>query len=946
MAVLRQANLLSQQRIDVPHLRAVESGVAADFDVLAGRSWAGQQAMVLRGFAVSNAASLAPATSLQLSTADGIVFNVQATESGTFLWVPADRPVETLNPVANSRISGGWTPGGSADVVNYVGIDFTRNSDSTTTDLVQFQDSNTLLETPKQVPLARTLDYRIVIGTVPFSGQPNLVPIAKVTLNASGQITAIEDARPMAFRLGTGGDSPDRGNFFGGWTRRENYGSVDSSVFTGGDKSISSLKQWQDAVMTRLWESSGGEFWYSATADRNVQLVTFGSPLANGEYFDWDLGTKTLTFQNLRMLFDNSTAYSANIANGAVIMEPGDALYVDLDRSRFYAAAWVTVTAYVIGDLVVNGGNAYEATTNGTSAAGPSGTGSAIVDGTVTWKYVGPGTAGSMTVAKAPLALLGTGTPPGSRWILAWRRGAEIFTRGWRYPVGTTFQVATTTSVGMVKLSRDASTPLAPIVISDGGGTIVAPAGNNVGLDVTGSGNKEGIVGRSGTTFSFQSIGVHGLGMVAGSYGVFGNGYSNAAGNGYTGVGGLGGSATAGTGSGGIGGEFTGGDGFAGSVGVGGIGVEARGGVAGLNGDGGHGVIGRSGSSFGYGVVGTGNGGTFVNATLGDGSGVYGVAGGTSGSGVVGTGRNNVSSYGVKGVGANGTTLGRSGVLGTGGSGSTAGGFGVVGTGGDGGAGLGAPGVYGVGGTGVTSNGEGVRGEGGGTNGVGVKGLGVGVGTGVQGFSSGATGTPFNDVGGAFFGTNVGLYASGVGTGKTGAYIVGSASGNSRGIEALSVGTAEALLAQNFAGVTSQTAIRSEGYVTVASSDPAAGTGFTDTVTAKNVTKMWADITVPTAAGNCTLNDGFNVGTPGVNSSGVVSIPIVDDMATGNYCVSITNQDNGGTGDWFWYVITKTANSVSVGVNSWNGSAIAAQPIGGQPSAVAGRFMIQITGAQ
>ena len=52
--------------------------------------------------------------------------------------------------------------------------------------------------------------------------------------------------------------------------------------------------------------------------------------------------------------------------------------------------AWVALTAYSIGNKVVNGGNAYYCTVAGTSDAvgGPSGTGSTIVDGTVTWKYI------------------------------------------------------------------------------------------------------------------------------------------------------------------------------------------------------------------------------------------------------------------------------------------------------------------------------------------------------------------------------------------------------------------------------------------------------------------------------------------------------------------------------------------------------------------------------
>lgn len=52
--------------------------------------------------------------------------------------------------------------------------------------------------------------------------------------------------------------------------------------------------------------------------------------------------------------------------------------------------AWAGSTAYSVGDIRNNGNNYYQATTAGTSAAsgGPTGTGSSITDGTVTWKYL------------------------------------------------------------------------------------------------------------------------------------------------------------------------------------------------------------------------------------------------------------------------------------------------------------------------------------------------------------------------------------------------------------------------------------------------------------------------------------------------------------------------------------------------------------------------------
>lgn len=66
---------------------------------------------------------------------------------------------------------------------------------------------------------------------------------------------------------------------------------------------------------------------------------------------------------------------------------------IDLNGVLFgpQAAAWTILTVYAVGATVQNGGNVYRATIAGTSAGagGPTGTGTAIVDGTVTWAFVG-----------------------------------------------------------------------------------------------------------------------------------------------------------------------------------------------------------------------------------------------------------------------------------------------------------------------------------------------------------------------------------------------------------------------------------------------------------------------------------------------------------------------------------------------------------------------------
>ena len=67
------------------------------------------------------------------------------------------------------------------------------------------------------------------------------------------------------------------------------------------------------------------------------------------------------------------------------------------------AAAWAGTTAYDVGDRVTNSGNIYQCTVAGTSAAsgGPSGFDTAIVDGTVTWTFVGIGTGIGEVLAKS-----------------------------------------------------------------------------------------------------------------------------------------------------------------------------------------------------------------------------------------------------------------------------------------------------------------------------------------------------------------------------------------------------------------------------------------------------------------------------------------------------------------------------------------------------------------
>lgn len=429
--VLRQTNFLGQMRIDAPLLRAAESSVAADFDLAVGTIFAGKQPLVVRGFALTNITPGSPANAIQMVVANSILVYSGATEAGSMYSAPADRANEVLTST-NSRVTGTFT----SAATNYVGLDLVRAADTSTSDIVQFLSATTLLETAKSVPLARTLDYRIIITTTDFSSQSNVIPIAKVVTDSSNNITSVTDARQLAFRLADGGDFPNTQSFYP-WpgTRFEN---TSGDVFSGGDKAILSQKDWQDAVMTRLWEIGGGERWYAATADRNVNLIWVPPAFSNGENYEWD-GTN-LHWKGLRFLFDNSTGYNNTVTDvtvdtpGLTNLADGECIYVDLDR-----------------------------TSNAT-----------------------------VNAAKAVLSQLGPGSIPGARQVIAWRYGANIYTRQWRYPVGTIWVPATTTSQGVVKITRDylgadtvgASGANDPKALSDRGGTIFTPLVGNVGLTI------------------------------------------------------------------------------------------------------------------------------------------------------------------------------------------------------------------------------------------------------------------------------------------------------------------------------------------------------------------------------------------------------------------------------------------------------------------------------
>jgi len=334
MGVLRQTNILGQMRLDVPHLRAMEAAVAGDFDALAGRIMAGGRALVVRGFnVVMDAAIGGAAENLEVNVEDAALLHATASEAGTIFTPAASATTERIWS-GNEAVSGSWSSG-----TNYLGLDLIREADSTTTDVVAFIDPNTEEEQYRSVPLARTLKYRFVVSTTPFSQTENILPIAIVTVS-SGNVAAVQDARQLLFRLGSGGTLPDSANSYAWPSSRNEETSPTADTFAGGDKSIESLKDWMDAVMSSLWEAKGGVYWYSAGHQGNNRLIrdrsaSTGVRSENGQNFYWN-GT-TLFWKGLSVQFSDSGetgVYQNLISDGSAALAAGECLYVDLDKTQ------------------------------------------------------------------------------------------------------------------------------------------------------------------------------------------------------------------------------------------------------------------------------------------------------------------------------------------------------------------------------------------------------------------------------------------------------------------------------------------------------------------------------------------------------------------------------------------------------------------------------------
>lgn len=263
MGVQRRVNWISQQRVDVPDMRAVESAASNDFDqLIQGFVTGTAQGYFVRGFNILMAGAIGGAASgLQLAVDPGAILHIASSQSGTVLMVPAGTLPQQLNSATNVIVDGAFAP----SAVNYVSIEYERFIDDTTSAQVYIWNPTTNNETTKTAPRAQVLRFRVKITTA--TPAANFLPVATVITDASNNVVSIGDDRHLIGRLGTGGVSPDPFHVYP-WPQGRTENSSPSTSngndpFYGGDKAIDSLKSLLDGIMSSIQEIKGTPRWFS-----------------------------------------------------------------------------------------------------------------------------------------------------------------------------------------------------------------------------------------------------------------------------------------------------------------------------------------------------------------------------------------------------------------------------------------------------------------------------------------------------------------------------------------------------------------------------------------------------------------------------------------------------------------------------------------------------------
>lgn len=341
MAVLGRLLVSSAERLDLPDLLSIDSYAAGDWRFFLQGLIGSSKPYVLKGFDVIDPQNAIGTQSCSIRVADSVVF-YPGSAAGPFFYGLPEGNAASVPLVPELR----------KNAVNYVYLTFSTVNSSIDTRAFwdPDKDGGDGGEFTQDVNTESVLSVQVNVSTGSFPA--NTVPVAKVTVGPV-VITAIEDARDLLFRLGTGGISP---NPYGTYNfrslpsaqyQREEPSTLmtnvsDPNPFEGADKNIYTLKEWMDVVMTKLKELGGTTFWYEDTSSfsitnifHDVLTTTFKS---KGSYTHNSATPGQLTWSEDIIIKSVSDPRDIIIRAGSVTMLNEQVAYLDLIRNQMFNA--------------------------------------------------------------------------------------------------------------------------------------------------------------------------------------------------------------------------------------------------------------------------------------------------------------------------------------------------------------------------------------------------------------------------------------------------------------------------------------------------------------------------------------------------------------------------------------------------------------------------------
>lgn len=349
MAVLGRLLVSSAERLDLPDFLSIDSYVQGDFKYLLNSFVGDSKPFILKGFDVINPGNSIGTQNISVRVANSVVY-YPGSSAGPFFF-----GLEEGNTMAAPLV-----PELRKNATNYVYLTLSTSEAGKDTRAFWDPDKNGG-EGGEFTQDVNTQSVLSVVVNVSVSSFPeNTVPICKVVVGPNF-ITSIQDCRDMMFRLGSGGINPNplsqyswRSNPNSTYQRNEPNttmtNALDPNPFQGGDKNIQTLKEWMDAVMTKLAELGGTTYWYEDTSVYNL-INVFKDSLATSIKSKgvWSSSANTagmITWTEDILLQSSADLSEVIIRSGSKIIDNDEVMYINRVRDTAINSGSIDVQWY------------------------------------------------------------------------------------------------------------------------------------------------------------------------------------------------------------------------------------------------------------------------------------------------------------------------------------------------------------------------------------------------------------------------------------------------------------------------------------------------------------------------------------------------------------------------------------------------------------------------